>query len=194
MDFLVMNFDVKPLGVLGTDIGFSSVNLWFKGIIGVHMDLYVLTDWLGLVPVFVCMFFGAVGFFQLIRRKSLLKVDYDIIILGIYYIAAVGAYLIFEKIPINYRPVLINGMPEASYPSSTTLLVLSVMPALAEQSNRRLKNFAAKKAVFAFAVLFSAFMVMGRLISGAHWLTDILGSVLLGAGLYHIYKSLISED
>ena len=101
------------------------------------MRLYVITDWLGLVPIAVCMGFGVLGLTQLIRRRSLFKVDPDIIILGIYYIIVIAAYLIFEMIPINYRPVLIDGFLEVSYPSSTTLLVLSVMPTLVLQVKRR---------------------------------------------------------
>ena len=142
---LIQKVDVKPLGQNGTDIGFATFNCWFHKITGVHMIIYTLTDWLGLVPVFVCMVFGGVGFIQLIKRKSLFKVDYDIIILGIYYVIVIFGYLIFEMIPINYRPILIEGFMEASYPSSTTLLVLSVMPTLIFQSNRRLLNVTVKK-------------------------------------------------
>jgi undecaprenyl-diphosphatase len=112
-------------------------------------------------------------------------------ILGVYYIIVIAAYLAFEMIPINYRPVLVDGMtkPESSYPSSTTLLVLSVMPTLVFQANRRMKNTTIRKAVVITAVLFSAFMVIGRLISGVHWLTDIIASVILSAGLYLLYRS-----
>ena len=77
---------------------------------------------------------------------------------------------------------------EASYPSSTTLLVLSVMPTLMEQTNRRLGDCLAKKMLCTFAVTFSLFMFMGRLMSGVHWFTDIVGSVLLSGGLYYLYK------
>ena len=94
------------------------------------MVIYTITDWLGLVPIFICLIFAGIGLAQLIQRKSLFRVDYDIIVLGIYYIIVIFGYLIFEMIPINYRPVLIDGFMEASYPSSTTLLVLSVMPTL----------------------------------------------------------------
>ena len=100
---------------------------------------------MGLVPIFICIIFGGIGFVQLIKRKSLFKVDCDIILLGIYYIIVIGYYLIFEMIPINYRPMLVEGFMEASYPSSTTLLVLSVMPTLIYQVNYRLKNDALKK-------------------------------------------------
>ena len=115
--------------------------------------------------------------------------DYDIIFLGIYYVIVILGYLIFEMIPINYRPILIEGFLEASYPSSTTLLVLCVMPTLMEQVNRRSESVIFKGIIKAFVICFSAFMVLGRLISGVHWLTDIIGSIMLSLGLFCIYKA-----
>ena len=106
---LIMSVDVQNVGQQGTAVGFAAFNTWFHRLIGVHMWLYVITDWLGLVPIAVCMGFGVLGLTQLIRRRSLFKVDPDIIILGIYYIIVIAAYLIFEMIPINYRPVLIDS-------------------------------------------------------------------------------------
>ena len=94
-------------------------------------------------------------------------------------------------IPINYRPILIDGMLEASYPSSTTLLVLSVMPTLIFQVNRRSANPVLKEIVRGLTVLFSAFMVIGRLIAGVHWFTDIVGAVILSTGLYCLYKAMV---
>jgi undecaprenyl-diphosphatase len=94
-------------------------------------------------------------------------------------------------IPINYRPVLIDGFLEISYPSSTTLLVLCVMPTLTEQLSRRLRNFPTKKTVTLMTAGFSLFMVIGRLVSGVHWLTDIIGSILLSTGLFSLYKATI---
>ena len=186
---LLLIIDVQPLGIKGTDIGFSTLNLWVHKLTGVHMVLYTITDWLGLVPIFVCFVFGMVGLLQLIRRKNLLKVDSDILVSGIYYIIVILCYLIFEMLPINYRPVLINGFLETSYPSSTTLLVLCVMPTLTEQLNRRLKSVSVKKSVTLMTAVFSLFMVMSRLISGVHWLTDIVGALLLSAGLFFLYKA-----
>lgn len=188
---LIQTADVQPIGQNGTNIGFTSFNRWFFNLTGVHMTLYTVTDWLGLVPIFVCMAFGGIGTDQLIMRKSLLKVDYDIIILGIYYVIVTFGYLIFEMIPINYRPIPIEGHMEASYPSSTTLLVLSVMPTLVFQADRRLKSAAKKKVITYSAVVFSAFMVIGRLVSGVHWFTDIFGGALLSGGLFYIYKGAV---
>lgn len=189
--WLIQIADVEPIGVNGTNIGFSTLNAWFHSLTGLNMALYNITDWLGLVPLVICLLFGTVGFFQLLKRKSLFKVDFDIIILGVYYFIIILCYLVFEKFPINYRPVLINGCMEASYPSSTVLLVLSVMPTLVFQVNRRLKSDAVKKIICIMTVLFSVFTVIGRMISGVHWQTDIIGSLLLCAGLFNVYKSAV---
>ena len=188
---LIQTVDVQPVGVNGTNIGFAAFNSWFHNLTGTNMTLYTITDWLGLVPVFICMIFGTLGLLQLIKRKHLLQVDKDILFLGIYYIIVISAYLLFEMIPINYRPILIEGRMEASYPSSTTLLVLSVMPTLIFQTDRRLKNTSARNIIRILTILFSAFMVFGRLISGVHWFTDIVGSVMLSAGSFYIYKAFV---
>lgn len=188
---LIQRVDVKPVGQNGTNIGFASLNCWFHKLTGVHMGIYTVTDWMGLVPIFICMLFGGIGFVQLIKRRNLFKVDFDIITLGIYYVLVIFGYIIFEMIPINYRPILIEGIMEASYPSSTTLLVLSVMPTLNFQVKRRMKNEMMKNVINAFSIFFSVFMVIGRTVSGVHWLTDIIGSVVLSTGLYLIYKSTV---
>ena len=124
---LITRVDVQAVGPNGTAVGFATFNQWFHGLTGVHLTLYTITDWLGLVPIAVCLCFAALGAVQLVKRRSLFRVDRDIILLGLYYILVIFCYLFFEMVPINYRPILINGVLEASYPSSTTLLVLVFM-------------------------------------------------------------------
>ena len=188
---LVRTVDVQPIGPNETNVGFAAWNGWFHKLTGVHMELYMITDWLGLIPVFICMIFAGIGLKQWINRRNLFKVDYDILILGIYYAAVILSYLVFEMIPINYRPILIEGRMEVSYPSSTTLLVLCVMPTLIEQTMRRLKHIKLKLIIRVVTVWFSVFMVLGRLVSGVHWFTDIVGAMILSAGLFLIYKGVV---
>ena len=189
---LIMNVDVQAVGSRNSKVGLATFNTWFHQLTGVHMTLYTITDWLGLVPIAVCLCFGCLGLYQLIKRRRLLKVDPDILLLGAYYILVIVGYLIFEMIPINYRPVLIDGFLEASYPSSTTLLVLSVMPTLVFQIKRRCDNKNIRTFIIILAVVFSVFMVVGRLVSGVHWATDIIGSVLLSFGLFYLYKGAVT--
>jgi len=188
---LIETVDVRIAGETGTEIGFAALNEWFHQFTGVHMLLYAVTDWLGLVPVFICVMFGVFGCVQMLHRKSLLRVDLDILLLGGYYLLVILGYLLFEMFPINYRPVLIEGRLEASYPSSTTLLVLSVMPTLRFQAYRRLRSMRGKHTIRVLTMLFSLFMVAGRWFSGVHWLTDIIGSVLLSRGLFCMYRAAV---
>lgn len=188
---LVQVVDVQNAGVNGSEIGFAKLNCFVHSAIGTNMTLYTITDWLGLVPVLCCLVLGGVGLWQMIKRRSILKVDIDIILLGVYYIIVIGAYLAFEMIPINYRPVLIEGRMEASYPSSTTLLVLCVMPTVSLQCHRRLRNITLKRISVILITLFSIFMVCGRLMSGVHWVTDIIGSILFSGGLYFLYRGAV---
>ena len=189
---LVLKVDVRPAGEAGTEVGFAAVNTRFHEMTGVNMKLYDITEWLGYIPFLICAGFGLLGLMQLVRGKSLKKVDADIILLGVYYIAVICCYFLFEKLHINDRPVLMDGKAEASYPSSHTLLAVSVMPTLIFQVNRRCGSAALRKAVFAGSALFAAFLVIARLVCGVHWLTDIIGGVLLGAGLYLVYRSAVA--
>lgn len=186
--------DVRAIGPQGSSVGFAAINGYVHNLTGVHWGLYTITDWLGLVPLFVCMGFGILGLVQWIKRKSICKVDHDILILGGFYIITIAAYLFFENVVINYRPVLINGYLEASYPSSTTLLMMCVMPTAVMQFNSRIRNKLLRNIVAATLVAFIAFMAIGRLLSGVHWLTDIVGGALLSTGLVLMYRAIVDLE
>ncbi len=188
----VQFIDVRTIGPNGSSVGFATINGFVHKLTGVHMSLYNVTDWLGLVPVFVAMGFALFGFAQWIKRKHLSKVDYSIFVLGGFYIAVMAVYVLFEMITVNYRPVLINGILEKAYPSSTTLIVMCVMPTAIMQFNSRIKNTVLKKTMSFLITAFIVFMVIGRLVSGVHWFTDIIGGALLSAGLVALYRYAIS--
>ncbi len=184
---LIRFIDVQAIGPNGSSVGFAVLNKAVHETIGVHWALYTLTDWLGLVPIGIALGFAVLGLVQLIRRKSLLKVDRDLLILGGFYIVVLAAYLLFETVVINFRPVLIDGKLEASYPSSTTMLALCILPTAMMQLKTRIRGDAVRRAILGILAAFTVFMVVGRLISGVHWLTDIIGGVLLSVGLVMLY-------
>ena len=185
--------DVRAIGPKGSSVGFSALNGFIHEKIGVNMYLYDITDWLGLVPIGVALGFAILGLIQLIKRKSLLRVDRSILALGVFYIIVVAVYLFFEIVVINYRPVLIEGCLEASYPSSTTMLVTCVMPSAAMQAKERIKNKALRQGIIIAIIAFTAFMVFGRLLSGVHWITDIIGGALFSLGVVMAYKSFLQK-
>ena len=186
---LVSLVDIRPIGPNGSRVGFAALNGFVHGLTGVNLLLYTVTDWLGFVPIGVAFGFAILGLVQWIKRKSLLKVDRSLLVLGGFYVVVLAAYLFFEIVVINYRPVLLGGYLEASYPSSTTMLVMCVMPAAMMQLHARIENDVFRRCVMILIAAFTAFMVVGRLVSGIHWLTDIIGGVLISAGLVMIYAS-----
>ena len=182
--------DVRAIGPEGSSVGFAALNGFMHELIGVNWFLYTVTDWLGLIPIAVALGFAILGLVQLMKRKSLWKVDYNILALGVFYIIVITVYIFFEMVVINYRPTLIEGYLEASYPSSTTMLVTCVMPTAAMQLSGRIKNSVFRRWVLIFIVAFTAFMVIGRLISGVHWVTDIIGGALFSAGVVMMYSAI----
>lgn len=190
----VSSVDVQAVGPLGSVVGFAAVNLAFHSLTGVHLSLYAITDWMGLVPLGVAAGFALLGLAQWVKRKSIRRVDRSLLVLGGFYLVVMTVYLFFESLVVNCRPVLIEGRLEASYPSSTTMLVLCVMPTAIMQLHTRIRNRTLRCGVTFVMVSFTVFMVVGRLLSGVHWLTDIIGGGFLSAGLVMLYASFLHAD
>ena len=189
---LVCVVDVGQIGPRCSKVGFSKMNGYVRDMIGTNLFLYELTDMLSIVPLTACIVFAAVGLYQWIKRKHFLKIDADILLLGIFYLTVVLFFAFFEFFAVNYRPILIEGKLEGSYPSSTTLLTLCVMSTSAIELNRRIKKRWFKFCVILLISLFTAFMVVGRIFSGVHWISDIIGGILLSAFLVYGYYSVFS--
>lgn len=185
----IMYIDVEPIGPQDSPVGLATLNSAWQHLVGVHMVLYHITDWLSLLPILVALGFAVLGLVQLIKRKSLFRVDNSILLLGGFYLLVMGAYLFFEFNIVNYRPVLINGILEASYPSSTTMLVMCVMVTAMMQLPRRIQNKTVRITVNILFGVFTLAMIIGRMISGVHWVSDILGSILLSSALIMLYYS-----
>ena len=190
---LVRLVDVQAIGPENSAVGFATLNGWFHRMTGVHMSLYTITDWLGLVTLAAVAGFGILGLVQWIRRKSLRRVDRSILVLGGFYLIVLAVFLLFEALAINYRPVLIEGVLEASYPSSTTMLAMCVLPTAAMQLHTRIRIRALRRTVVAALAALMLFMVVCRVISGVHWLTDIIGGGLFSAGMVLGYDALARE-
>ena len=186
--------DVRPIGPEGSAVGFASLNGFIHRLTGVRMSLYTVTDWLGLIPLGVVFCFAVLGLTQWIRRKSLRSVDPDILLLGGFYLLVMAFYGFFEIFAVNFRPVLIEGILEVSYPSSTTMLALCVMPTASMQLRSRIRSCVLRRCLISAIALFTAFMVIGRLLSGVHWFSDIVGGILLSAGLVLLYSAVSGLD
>ena len=183
--------DVKLIPTTATFVGFGTLNLWFHQLTKENLFLYKQGDWLSIIPLLICVVYALIGCYQLIKRKSIFKVDYNLLILGFYYVLLLGVYLLFEVIPVNYRPILINGALEVSYPSSTTLLVLCIMKTFAYNIKIYLNDKQSKRIIISLTMIYSIFMIIIRILSKVHWITDIIGAILLSNALYYLYQYFI---
>ncbi len=189
---LLKTVDVQPIGPENTKVGFAVINQAVLQKIGVHTNWYTITDWLGILPILFALYFAAIGLYQIISQRSIRKVDSEILILGLFYVTLIAVYLFFEKFIINHRPVMISKVPEASYPSSHTMITLCIMATGAKQM--RILYPLRKKLCFCTdtaAVLISTITILGRLYSGVHWFTDIVGGLLISSALIAFYCALI---
>lgn len=187
LTLLVKTVDVKAIGPMGSEIGLSGINTYFRDLIKVNMMLYNITDVLGYAAIAVAVYFAGFGVGQLIKRKSIKAVDRDIIVLGVFFAVVICAYVFFEIVVVNYRPIIMDGELEASYPSSHTMLSIASLGAAIHQLAKRISNKTLR--VFAISVcsVMMAVIVIGRFISGVHWFTDIIAGVLLSVSLLLIY-------
>ena len=176
---LVKYVDVSNIAPDGSNVGFATINSKFRDLVGLNMTWYKITKYLGLVPIAMCGCYALLGLYQLIKTKSLKKVDMHIYALGAFYVVFAILYVLFEKIALNYRPFMIDGELEASFPSTHTLLAVCICGSSLLASKYFIKNEVLLKVTNIFTWLVMIAIVIGRTISGVHWLTDIIGGIII---------------
>ena len=186
--------DVKPIGPNSSKVGFALINNFFKETFSFNEAFYKITKYLGIIPFLLIAFYAFIGISQLIKRKSILKVDKKILFLGLFYILVGITYLFFEKVIINYRPILLENILEASYPSSHTMLALTICLSSLLIEDKYIKNENLSKIIKILTIALLILLVVGRIISGVHWISDIIGGIIISLFLVSIYYALIKEE
>lgn len=176
----VATVDVKT-AANGGRIGLGTLNIAVYGFFGENSVWDIISDVL-LAVAFIQAAFFTIFAAQAIKRKSPLKADGELYLLLCAYAAVALFYVLFELLPVNYRP-LAGGENDSSYPSTHTLIAATVcgtgIPLILKYiKNARLGGFAV-----ALSVAVTVINVAGRLFSGMHWLTDIAGGALLSAAI-----------
>lgn len=189
---LVQVVDVQAIGPNGSLVGFATINQLVFDTLKTNDTLYHLTEWVGILPIFIALLYALVGFGELIKTKDLRKVDKNLLSLAVFYIVVIGVYVLFEIYEVNYRPILMDGVLEASYPSSHTMMAICICGSSLFISKRIFKaQFA--KGLNLLSILVMIFLVVGRLVSGVHWFTDILGGILISGALLMIFYTVIDS-
>ena len=193
---LIRFVDVQPIGPEGTSIGLAHLNQWVFQFFGVNILWYTITDWLGVAAVLTGFLFAVAGFIQLIKRRSILRVDREILLLGGLYMLVIGLYALFETVIVNYRPIIMpdGTHPEASFPSSHTMIVCVIMGSAMMLTGRYVKRKTLCAALRVICALIMGITVIGRLIAGVHWFTDIIGGLLISVGLLSLFSGMLEQE
>ena len=185
---MVVNFDVAPSGIFGTDLGFSTLNLAVFDIIGTHLALAKIADILGYIALLIAIVYGVYSLVCVIKKRSL-KIPSELYIFMAYLFITVLIYIIFTRVTLNYRPIIYEGSMEASFPSSHTILGITypLGSILMVKYSFLKKKFSDKKSLRLAHNIFCITLTLGivalRLFSGIHWCTDIIGGALYSATL-----------
>lgn len=186
---VVKTVNVKAIGPNKSVVGLAKINSWFSNLVGSNMTIYKITEILGLAVLLIVGIYGLLGLIQLIKRKSLFKVDREIVLLGVLYLLMAVVYVFFEKFIINYRPILIDGELEASYPSSHTILAICIcISSLIVSKNYVSDKYIKVTNILTILLLLGVFV--GRVVSGVHWLSDIVGGIIISATLLMYFYTL----
>ena len=187
---LVKKVGVEAVGPLGSEIGFAKLNTTVFEMIGEHRIFDILSEILAVAAILTAAAFALKGAVQLVRKKSLFRVDLRLLCLGAVFLGVIILYFVFEKMIINYRPVTPDGVLEASYPSSHTMVTMVIF-GCASVYAQSCRNCDAKL-VLVLRVLCVLAPVL-RLFSGQHWFTDIIGGCLFSAAFIALYRALIGS-
>ena len=192
---LVRVIDVQPVGPEASNIGFAGLNTAVHEFFGMHLFWYKLTQLLGVAAIAVAGLFAVVGLVQLIQRKNLFKVDKKILMLGVIYILLILLYALFEKVPFNYRPVILDPAEglEPSYPSTHTMLILTIFGTAVAVLGDYIKNAKLVLLLKIVCLVIMALTIVGRLVCGVHWFTDIAGGVIISLFFINLYRDLTKE-
>lgn len=191
---LVKFFDVKNIGPNNTEVGFSTINNYVYNYIKLNMVWYKISEYIGYLAILIVFIYAFIGLLQLIKRKSLKGIDKEIIALGVFYVLVMCIYIFFEKFVVNYRPYIIDGGLEASYPSSHTLLALCICGSGIIINNKLYNNKKHIKIINMILLIIMILILVGRIISGVHWISDIIGGILISSTLLSCYKTYINSE
>lgn len=182
--------DVQPVGPMDSEVGFATVNVFVHNLFGQNKVYDRISDFLAVLSLFAACSFAIIGAYQFLQKKSILKVDSSIILLGVTYVFVILIYVLYEKLVINFRPVLEKGVLEASYPSSHTMMILIILGTARTTMERIIHNELVLKGLRIVLAVLMVLAVAFRIMSGVHWFTDILGALFISAAVIQLYNSL----
>ena len=182
------------VGYVNGNVGLFVINNFFATYkINSSWDIFT-TVILDITFVFIFTLVG-IGIFQAIKRRSILKIDRNVVVTEILVVLMLLFSLFFSNVIfINNSPVLQNGVEVSSFPSNHIVIVTFVFLTLATLVKDYFEivkigkiNIICKFVSFGIAIIMIALMVVGKTLSGRIWFTDAISGLLLGLFFYSLF-------
>ena len=184
--------DVRAAGESGAEVGFATINQKVWQAIGQSAAALTVSEVCGLCMIAAVGAFGVTGLVQVIRRKGFLRADKELYVMAGGLVLLAAAYVFFEIFVVNCRPVLDEGELAASYPSSHAMLATAVAGMGMAYLHSRQRKGVLINVLIGLLNGVSVATVACRLLGGVHWLSDIVGGVLLGMVIVYAYRAVCS--
>lgn len=153
------------------------------------MDWDLISDVILVTAFAILGALAMLGLIQLISRRSLKKVDHELLMFPIPLAIMAIVYVVFEKFLIlNTRP---NGSGEPSFPSTHVMITATIFFMVAVVLPRYIKS---KVLCAMFDIIMLILLVLvctGRILANMHWPTDVAGGVVFASIFAAIYYLLI---
>lgn len=186
LGFIVLLIVVKTVNVktnaLGIEVGLYSINNSLLPSVSIT-EFGSLSDILMLISFVFFGIVGLMGISEFLKKRSLRKVNHIYYLYVCMLLLIVIIYLFFEIVTVNYRPILIDGVKEASFPSSHIFITSSLVLCSCYVFSKYIgKNYS--KSLYIISIIMIIFVTFGRLLSKNHWFTDCIAGLLISFVLY----------
>lgn len=148
-----------------------------------------ITDIILITALAVLGVFAVLGLVEWIKRKSLKKVDRELLAMIPPLFLMAATYFIFDHIFIlNTRP---NGSGEPSFPSSHTMATATIFLMTMLALKKYVKNKSLRIFLDVVMLILIVLVSVGRVAANMHWTSDVIGALIFSLIFVAIYYLLI---
>lgn len=144
-----------------------------------------ITDIILITAIAILGVFAILSLTEWVKRKSLKKVDKELLAMLPSLALMAITYFIFDKLFIlNTRP---NGSGEPSFPSTHTMVTATIFLMTMFALPKYIKNKSLRIILDVVMAILIVLVSIGRVAANMHWVSDVVGGLIfsvLFAGVY----------